>query len=59
LGAIQVEAETELRDEDRVKFTLKCSFLEIYKETIMDLLEPSHTNLLVKHMSPEFSLNVP
>lgn len=30
-----------------LKFSCKCSFLEIYNEQITDLLEPSSTNLQV------------
>jgi len=31
-----------------VQYSCKCSYLEIYKEQIMDLLEPSSTNLQVR-----------
>lgn len=36
-----------LRSED-VSYICRCSFLEIYKEQITDLLEPSNTNLQVR-----------
>lgn len=31
-----------------MKYTCKCSFLEIYNEQITDLLEPSSTNLQLR-----------
>lgn len=34
-------------DED-LEFTVKVSYLEIYMERIMDLLDPKKTNLLVR-----------
>eukprot|EP01116_Phalansterium_solitarium_P019056 TRINITY_DN5222_c0_g1_i2.p1 TRINITY_DN5222_c0_g1~~TRINITY_DN5222_c0_g1_i2.p1 ORF type:complete len:836 (+),score=380.20 TRINITY_DN5222_c0_g1_i2:131-2638(+) len=39
------------KDRDGIEFTIKCSFLEIYKEVIKDLLNPRGTNLKV-HESP-------
>jgi kinesin family protein 5 len=35
-------------DETGTEFTIKCSFLEIYKEVIHDLLNPKNTNLRVR-----------
>lgn len=39
--------EKEARRDEKLKFTCKCSFLEIYNEQILDLLEPSSVNLQV------------
>lgn len=39
--------EEESRMEEELKYSCKCSFLEIYNEQITDLLEPSSTNLQV------------
>nr|XP_024376844.1 kinesin-like protein KIN-12F isoform X2 [Physcomitrium patens] len=41
------EAE-ELQKHENLKFTCRCSFLEIYNEQIGDLLEPSSTNLQMR-----------
>ncbi|XP_052205946.1 kinesin-like protein KIN-12C [Diospyros lotus] len=41
------EEEGNRRDE-RLKYSCKCSFLEIYNEQITDLLEPSSTNLQLR-----------
>lgn len=35
------------RKDENLKYSCKCSFLEIYNEQITDLLEPSSTNLQV------------
>ena len=35
-------------DEHETEYTLKCSLLEIYKETLRDLLEPGSDNLQIK-----------
>ena len=40
--------EKEARKDEKLRFTCKCSFLEIYNEQILDLLDPSSTNLQVK-----------
>ncbi|KAI9194490.1 hypothetical protein LWI28_006473 [Acer negundo] len=40
--------EEESRRDERLKFSCKCSFLEIYNEQITDLLEPSSTNLQLR-----------
>lgn len=34
--------------EQRTRFSFKCSFLELYNETITDLLRPSSVNLQVR-----------
>ncbi|KAI5059960.1 hypothetical protein GOP47_0024380 [Adiantum capillus-veneris] len=44
----QISVEERLRKEERLLFTCKCSFLEIYNEQITDLLEPSSTNLQMR-----------
>ncbi|XP_060959954.1 kinesin-like protein KIN-12C isoform X1 [Cannabis sativa] len=41
----RISAEEESRREEQLKYSCKCSFLEIYNEQITDLLEPSSTNL--------------
>ncbi|XP_004292458.1 PREDICTED: uncharacterized protein LOC101313387 [Fragaria vesca subsp. vesca] len=43
---IQVEEET--RKDEKLKYSCKCSFLEIYNEQITDLLDPSSSNLLLR-----------
>ncbi|GBG71609.1 hypothetical protein CBR_g9025 [Chara braunii] len=41
--------EEEVRNSDKqLKYTCKCSFLEIYNEQITDLLEPSMRNLQIR-----------
>lgn len=39
--------EKEVRKEENLHFTCRCSFLEIYNEQILDLLDPSSNNLQV------------
>jgi hypothetical protein len=39
--------EKEVRKEEKLRFTCKCSFLEIYNEQILDLLNPNAVNLHV------------
>ena len=34
--------------DEEIEFTVKVSYLEIYMERIMDLLDPKKTNLLVR-----------
>jgi hypothetical protein len=41
--------EKELRRDEKLRFTCKCSFLEIYNEQILDLLNPNSVNLQVIH----------
>ncbi|CAK7329803.1 unnamed protein product [Dovyalis caffra] len=44
----RIQAEEEIRKDERLKYNCKCSFLEIYNEQITDLLDPSSTNLLLR-----------
>ncbi|KAL6952982.1 Kinesin-like protein KIN-12E [Sarracenia purpurea var. burkii] len=44
----RISEEEEYRREERLKYSCKCSFLEIYNEQITDLLEPSSNNLLIR-----------
>ncbi|GAY35576.1 hypothetical protein CUMW_017130 [Citrus unshiu] len=44
----RIRMEEENRRDERLKFSCKCSFLEIYNEQITDLLEPSSTNLQLR-----------
>ncbi|XP_024015333.1 kinesin-like protein KIN-12D [Eutrema salsugineum] len=44
----RIQAEEESRRDERLKYSCKCSFLEIYNEQITDLLEPSSTNLQLR-----------
>ena len=39
--------EEESRRDEKLKYSCKCSFLEIYNEQITDLLDPSSSNLQV------------
>ncbi|KAH7443327.1 hypothetical protein KP509_02G029400 [Ceratopteris richardii] len=44
----QIAMEEMMRKHERLKFTCKCSFLEIYNEQITDLLDPTSTNLQMR-----------
>ncbi|KAI3809823.1 hypothetical protein L1987_19423 [Smallanthus sonchifolius] len=44
----RIIAEEESRKDERLKYSCKCSFLEIYNEQITDLLDPSSTNLQLR-----------
>ncbi|KAH7573329.1 hypothetical protein JRO89_XS03G0118600 [Xanthoceras sorbifolium] len=44
----KIKAEEESRSDERLKFSCKCSFLEIYNEQTTDLLEPSSSNLQLR-----------
>ncbi|WOH04683.1 hypothetical protein DCAR_0624095 [Daucus carota subsp. sativus] len=44
----RIRAEEESRRDERLAYSCKCSFLEIYNEQITDLLDPSSTNLLLR-----------
>ncbi|KAK9080054.1 hypothetical protein SSX86_001729 [Deinandra increscens subsp. villosa] len=44
----RIKLEEENRKDERLKYSCKCSFLEIYNEQITDLLEPSSTNLQLR-----------
>lgn len=39
------------RDTEGIEFTIKCSFLEIYRETLRDLLNPSGELLKLRESS--------
>ncbi|CAN6343552.1 unnamed protein product [Urochloa humidicola] len=44
----RIRAEEESRRDEKLKYSCKCSFLEIYNEQITDLLYPSSTNLQLR-----------
>ncbi|PON64835.1 Kinesin-like protein [Parasponia andersonii] len=44
----RIFTEEQTRRDQQLKYTCKCSFLEIYNEQITDLLEPSSTNLQLR-----------
>ncbi|KAJ9189117.1 hypothetical protein P3X46_000448 [Hevea brasiliensis] len=44
----RIQKEKEARKDEKLKFTCKCSFLEIYNEQILDLLDPSSNNLQIR-----------
>ncbi|GLU02988.1 hypothetical protein SLE2022_202120 [Rubroshorea leprosula] len=44
----RIQAEEEIRRDEKLKYNCKCSFLEIYNEQITDLLDPSSNNLLLR-----------
>ncbi|XP_010045156.2 kinesin-like protein KIN-12E [Eucalyptus grandis] len=44
----RIQKEKEARKEEKLRFTCKCSFLEIYNEQILDLLDPSSSNLQIR-----------
>ncbi|XP_058085499.1 kinesin-like protein KIN-12G [Magnolia sinica] len=44
----RIQKEKESRRDEKLKYTCKCSFLEIYNEQILDLLEPSSVNLQIR-----------
>ncbi|PHU03558.1 Phragmoplast orienting kinesin-1 [Capsicum chinense] len=44
----RIQKEREARREENIKFTCRCSFLEIYNEQILDLLNPSSVNLQIR-----------
>ncbi|XP_042378501.1 kinesin-like protein KIN-12E isoform X1 [Zingiber officinale] len=44
----RIKAEEESRRDENIKYSCKCSFLEIYNEQITDLLDPSCSNLLLR-----------
>ncbi|KAK4482763.1 hypothetical protein RD792_009931 [Penstemon davidsonii] len=41
----RIQKDKDARREEKLKFTCRCSFLEIYNEQIVDLLDPSSANL--------------
>ncbi|XP_020592078.1 kinesin-like protein KIN-12F [Phalaenopsis equestris] len=44
----RIKTEEENRRDEKLKYTCKCSFLQIYNEQIFDLLNPSSTNLIIR-----------
>lgn len=44
----RIQKEKELRRDEKLRFTSKCSFLEIYNEQILDLLNPNSVNLQIR-----------
>ncbi|XP_065863918.1 kinesin-like protein KIN-12C [Euphorbia lathyris] len=44
----RIRQEEESRRNEKLRFSCKCSFVEIYNEQITDLLEPSSTNLQLR-----------
>ncbi|BBH05370.1 P-loop containing nucleoside triphosphate hydrolases superfamily protein, partial [Prunus dulcis] len=44
----RIQKEKEAGRDEKVKFVCKCSFLEIYNEQILDLLDPSSNNLQIR-----------
>nr|XP_019705878.1 kinesin-like protein KIN-12E isoform X1 [Elaeis guineensis] len=44
----RIREEENNRSGEQLKYSCKCSFLEIYNEQITDLLEPSSTNLQLR-----------
>ncbi|XP_037494827.1 kinesin-like protein KIN-12C [Jatropha curcas] len=44
----RIRMEEESRRNEKLRFSCKCSFLEIYNEQITDLLEPTSTNLQLR-----------
>ncbi|CAD5179273.1 unnamed protein product [Musa acuminata subsp. malaccensis] len=47
----RIQKEKEARRDEKLRFTCKCSFLEIYNEQILDLLDPSSVNLQIREDS--------
>ena len=45
---IENEKRVAAESGSEVKYLIKCTYLEIYNEQIMDLLDPSATNLHVR-----------
>ncbi|KAG8387301.1 hypothetical protein BUALT_Bualt02G0007100 [Buddleja alternifolia] len=44
----RIQKDKDARREEKLKFTCRCSFLEIYNEQILDLLNPSSANLQLR-----------
>ncbi|KAL3727874.1 hypothetical protein ACJRO7_032594 [Eucalyptus globulus] len=44
----RIRVDEESRKEEKLTYSCKCSFVEIYNEQITDLLEPSSTNLQLR-----------
>ncbi|KAL6568110.1 Kinesin-like protein KIN-12C [Orobanche hederae] len=47
----RIQEEEESRRDERLKYSCKCSFFEIYNEQITDLLDPLTTNLQLREDS--------
>ncbi|XP_022973576.1 kinesin-like protein KIN-12E [Cucurbita maxima] len=47
----RIQKEKEARKDEKLKYTCRCSFLEIYNEQILDLLDPSSNNLQIREDS--------
>ncbi|KAK2979840.1 hypothetical protein RJ640_015451 [Escallonia rubra] len=47
----RIQKEKEARRDEKLRYTCKCSFLEIYNEQILDLLDPSSLNLQIREDS--------
>ncbi|XP_074585847.1 kinesin-like protein KIN-12G [Curcuma longa] len=47
----RIQKEKEDRRDEKLQFTCRCSFLEIYNEHILDLLNPSSVNLQIREDS--------
>ncbi|KAI3924459.1 hypothetical protein MKW98_032660 [Papaver atlanticum] len=47
----RIQKDKEARRDEKLRFTCKCSFLEIYNEQILDLLDPSSANLQIREDS--------
>ncbi|PIN20933.1 Kinesin-like protein [Handroanthus impetiginosus] len=47
----RIQKDKDVRREEKLRFTCRCSFLEIYNEQIFDLLDPSSTNLQIREDS--------
>lgn len=44
----KIAAEEDAKGRENVRYTCRCSFLEIYNECITDLLDPTQTNLQIR-----------
>ncbi|XP_058081265.1 kinesin-like protein KIN-12F [Magnolia sinica] len=44
----EIQKEKENSDEGQINYQCRCSFLEIYKEQITDLLDPTQRNLQIR-----------
>ncbi|XP_031260504.1 kinesin-like protein KIN-12E [Pistacia vera] len=44
----RIQKEITARKDEKLRFICKCSFLEIYNEQILDLLDPSSSNLQIR-----------
>ncbi|KAK6141903.1 hypothetical protein DH2020_024352 [Rehmannia glutinosa] len=47
----RIQKDKDARRDEKLKFTCRCSFLEIYNEQILDLLDPSSINLQLREDS--------